>query len=99
MKWPPGRKKQENPFMRLYAGGWKTMSTPLKGRPRLNISLASIIEAVRAHGNQSWAAADLGCSEASVRKQIRLAGLDLAQVLDAETTQELLADKQRRQKP
>ena len=67
------------------------MAAPLKGRPRLNIPLADILETVRAHGNQSKAAVDLGCSEASVRKQIRLAGLDLVQVLAAKNVHELLA--------
>ena len=67
------------------------MATPLKGRPRLNIPLMDIIEAVRTHGNQSRAATELGCSEGSVRKQIKLAGLDLDQVLAAEDVGELLA--------
>ena len=68
------------------------MKTPLKGRPPLNIPLIDILEAVRATGNQSQAAAKLGCSEASVRKQIRRAGLTLAQVLGAEDVGVLLAD-------
>ena len=67
------------------------METPLKGRPPLNIPLIDILEAVRSSGNQSQAAAVLGCSEASVRKQIRLAGLDLAQVLAANDVKMLLS--------
>lgn len=67
------------------------MGTPLKGRPRLNIPLVDILEAVRARGNQYQAADDLGCSEGYVRKEIRLAGLDLEQVLAAEYLETLLA--------
>ena len=68
------------------------MTTPLKSKPRLTAPLVGILEAVRTHGNQSRAAADLGCSEASARKQIGLAGLDLGQVLAAGDVGELLAD-------
>ena len=67
------------------------MAGPLTGRPRLNIPLVDILEAVRAHGNQYQAAADLGCSEGYVRKVIRLAGLDLDQVFAARDLEELLA--------
>ena len=74
-------------FMR---GNWKQMKAPLKGRPRLNLSLIEILEAVRATGNQSQAAACVGCSEAYIRKQLRLAGLTLAQVLAAGDARELL---------
>ena len=66
------------------------MAAPLKGRPRLKIPLLDILDAVRVHGNQSQAAAAVGCSEGSVRKQIRLAGLDLGQVLAARGIQELI---------
>jgi len=71
------------------------MARPLKGRPALNIPLVDILEAVRSHGNQSRAAAELGCSEGSVRKQIGLAGLDLARVLAANNVLELLAENRR----
>ncbi len=67
------------------------MTEAVKGRPKLNIPIEDILEAVRAHGNQSRAAVELGCSEGSVRKQIRMAGLDLDQVLAAGDVQELLA--------
>ena len=52
---------------------------PRTGRPRLDIPLVEILEAVRVTGNQTHAADRLGCSEAYARKQIRLAGLTLAQ--------------------
>ncbi len=65
------------------------MTTPLTGRPKLNIPIRDILEAVRAHGNQVQAASDLGCSEGSVRKQIRMAGLDLGQVLAAQDVEAL----------
>ena len=71
------------------------MAKPLKGRPALNIPLVDILKAVRSHGNQSRAAAELGCSEGSVRKQIGLAGLDLARVLAAKNVLELLAENRR----
>ena len=77
--------------MRLYAGYSEAMRAPLRGRPRLDIPLEKILEAVRATGNQTHAALNLGCSEASVRKQINLAGLTLKQVLQAEDVQSLLA--------
>ncbi len=77
--------------MRLYAGDSEAMRTPLRGRPRLNTPFEEILEAVRATGNQTQAAMNLGCSEASVRKQINLAGLTLKQVLQAEDVQSLLA--------
>ena len=75
------------------------MATPLKGRPRLNIPLVDILQAVRSHGNQSRAAAELGCSEGSVRKQIRLAGMDLEQLLAAAGVENLLADDRILYKP
>ena len=70
--------------MRLYAGDSEAMRTPLRGRPKLDIPLEEILVAVRATGNQTHAAANLGCSEASVRKQIKQAGLTLEQVLASE---------------
>ena len=66
------------------AGDSEAMRTPLRGRPKLDIPLEEILEAVRATGNQTQAAMNLGCSEASVRKQIKQAGLTLAQVLASE---------------
>ena len=69
------------------------MRTPMKGRPALNIPLIEILEAVKATGNQSQAASDLGCSESYIRKQIRLAGLTLAQVLAARDVKMLLGKK------
>lgn len=68
------------------------MAIPLTGRPRLNIQLVDILEAVRARGNQSVAATELGCSEGYVRKMIRLAGLDLGRVLAARDLETLLAE-------
>ena len=77
--------------MRLYAGHGEAMRTPLRGSPSLNIPLEEILEAVRATGNQTNAATKLGCSEASVRTQINLAGLTLKQVMAAEDVEALLA--------
>lgn len=68
------------------------MTTPLKSKPRLTVPLVGILEAVRTHGNQSRAAADLGCSEASAKKRIGSGGLDKRQVLAAGDVGELLAD-------
>ena len=75
------------------------MAVPLTGRPRLNIPLVDVLEAVRAHGNQYQAAADLGCSEGYVRKAIRMAGLNLDQVLTAVDLENLLADGRARGGP
>ena len=66
------------------------MKAPSRGRPRLNIPLNEILEAVRASGNQSQAATSLSCSEAYVRARLRLAGLSLAQVLDVGDVKALL---------
>ena len=63
---------------------------PLTGRPRLDIPLVDILEAVHATGNQSHAAANLGCSEAYVRKRIKSKNLTLLQVLEAEDVKSLL---------
>jgi hypothetical protein len=55
----------------------------LRGRPRLNIPLERVLEVVRRHGQVVAAARDLGCSDAYIHKQLRQAGLTLAQVLGA----------------
>jgi len=66
------------------------MATSLRDRPSLSVPLVDILDAVRTHdGNQTWAADELGCSEGWVRKQLRLAGSDLDEVLAAGSVWEL----------
>ena len=54
-----------------------------RGRPRLNIELPQILEAVRRHGQVMAAAKELGCSDSYVHVRFKRAGLNLKQVLDA----------------
>ena len=42
------------------------MAKTLRGRPRLNIELPQILEAVRRHGQVVAAAQELGCSDSYV---------------------------------
>jgi len=63
----------------------------LRGRPRLNMPLERVIEAVREHGQVVAAAPrELGCSDAYIHKRFRAAGITLAQVLDGLWTGDLL---------
>ena len=54
------------------------------GRPRLNISLSEIVEAVRSHRKIVAAARKLGCSPAYVHMRLKRSGLNLSAVLNAE---------------
>lgn len=67
------------------------MERNLRGRPPLDIRLERIIEAVRQHRRVTLAATALGCSPAYVHKRFKLAGLTLAQVLEAHDLKELLS--------
>ena len=62
----------------------------LRGRPRLNIRLERILEAIRRHGRVMAAAAELGCSDAYIHVRLKSANLTLRQVLDADSLEELL---------
>ncbi len=59
------------------------MRKTLRGRPRLNLELAHILEAVRRHGQVVAAAHELRCSDAYIHVRLKQAGLTLAEVSDA----------------
>lgn len=62
----------------------------LRGRPRLNIELPQILEAVRQHGQVMAAATELRCSDAYIHVRFKRAGLTLREVLDAADMESLL---------
>ena len=68
------------------------MNNTLRGRPRLNIALDRIIEAVRRHGYVMRAACELGCSDAYIHGRLKQVGLGLRAVLEARSVEELLHD-------
>ena len=59
------------------------MARSLRGRPRLDIPLDVIIEAVRRHGQVMAAAKELHCSDAYIHMMLKRSGLSLQQVLEA----------------
>ena len=59
------------------------MRKTLRGRPRLNLEMAKILEAVRRHGQVVAAAHELGCSDAYIHVRLKQAGLTLGEVLNA----------------
>ncbi len=66
------------------------MEKSLRGRPRLNIRLADIVEAVRRRGQVVAAARELGCSDAYIHVHLKVAGLTLRHVLEASTVEDLI---------
>jgi len=60
----------------------------LRGRPRLNIPLDVIIEAVRRTGFVLRAASELRCSDAYIHLRLKSAGLSLRQVLESRDVEE-----------
>jgi hypothetical protein len=59
------------------------MKKTLRGRPRLNLELTQILEAVRRHGQVVAAARELHCSDAYIHVRLKRAGFTLAEVLQA----------------
>ena len=59
------------------------MKNNLRGRPRLNIELPQILEAVRRHGQVMAAATELRCSDSYIHVRFKRAGLTLREVLEA----------------
>ena len=59
------------------------MRTTLRGRPRLDLDLLAIFEAVRRHRQVMAAARDLGCSDAYIHVRLKRVGLNLKEVLEA----------------
>jgi len=55
----------------------------LKQRPKLNISLDEIIDAVKRTGYAVRAAGELGCSDAYIHQRLKLAGMSLREVLES----------------
>ena len=66
------------------------MKKTLRGRPRLNLELAHILEAVRRHGQVVAAARELSCSDAYIHVRLKRAGLTLGRVLEAPNVEALL---------
>lgn len=58
------------------------MKNTLRGRPRLDLELDAIIEAVRRHGKVLRAATELGCSDAYIHQRFKEAGLTLQGILE-----------------
>ena len=61
------------------------MDDTLRGRPRLNIELERILDAIRRHGRVLAAAAELSCSDAYIHVRLTAANLTLREVLAADT--------------
>ncbi len=66
------------------------MKTTLRGRPRLNLDLLVILEAVRRPRQVMAAARDLGCSDAYIHVRLKKVGLSLREVLEAPDLRSLL---------
>ena len=66
------------------------MRKTLRGRPKLNIELPVIFEAVRRHGQVMAAARELACSDAYIHVKFKRAGLTLWEVLEATNVEALL---------
>ena len=69
------------------------MKNTLRGRPKLNLELSDILEAIRRHGQVLAAAREIGCSDAYVHVRLKDAGLTLAKVLDIRNAEALLNGK------
>ncbi len=70
------------------------MKTTLRGRPRLNLELQQILEAVRRRGQVVAAARELGCSDAYIHVRLKKAGITLRDVLEARDLEALLQDQE-----
>jgi hypothetical protein len=66
------------------------MNKTLRGRPRLNLDLAQILEAVRRHRQVVAAARELRCSDAYIHVRLKRAELTLVKVLEAPNLEALL---------
>ncbi len=67
------------------------------GRPRLNISLSEIVEAVRSHRKIVAAARELGCSPAYVHMRLKRSELNLSVVLETEDIDGLIEEVAKQQ--
>ncbi len=59
------------------------MKTTMRGRPRLDLELPAILEAVRHHRQVMAAARELGCSDAYINVRLKKVELILGLVLEA----------------
>lgn len=66
------------------------MKTTLRGRPRLDLDLRTILEAVRHHRQVMAAARELGCSDAYIHVRLKRVRLSLRKVLEAPDLRSLL---------
>ena len=66
------------------------MEKTLRGRPRLNLELTQVLEAVRRHRQVVAAGRELGCSDAYIHVRTKRAGLTLTEVLAAPDLEALL---------
>ncbi len=66
------------------------MKPTLRGRPRLDLDLMAILEAVRNHRQVMAAARDLGCSDAYIHVRLKKVGLSLRAVLEAPDLRSLI---------
>ncbi len=70
------------------------MKPTLRGRPRLDLDLRAILEAVRRHRQVVAAARDLGCSDAYIHVRLKKVGLSLRVVLEAPDLRSLFTHDQ-----
>ena len=66
------------------------MGETLRGRPRLNLELSQILEAIRRRRQVVAAARELDCSDAYIHVRLKRAGLTLRDVLGARDLETLL---------
>jgi molybdenum-dependent DNA-binding transcriptional regulator ModE len=68
------------------------MKHTLRGRPRLNLAMSDILEAVHRNGQVVAAARELGCSDAYIHVRMKAACLTLGDVLEAASVTDLLSE-------
>ncbi len=66
------------------------MKTTLRGRPRLDLDLMAILEAVRRHRQAMAASRELSCSDPYIHVRLKKVGLSLRMVLEATDLRSLL---------
>ena len=66
------------------------MVNTLKGRPRLNLGMGQILDAVRRPGQVLAAADELSCSDAYIHVRLKKAGLTLGEVFNTPNLEALL---------
>ena len=60
------------------------MKRTMRGRPRLELELDQILDAVRRHQQVMAAARELGCSDAYIQVRLKAAGISLWDVLESD---------------